>query len=335
MQNNVSIVIPVYNVQDYLPHCLKMLNGQTDDFIEVVLVNDGSTDGSLAICEEYARNHPNVVLINQENGGLSDARNVGTAAATGKYIYYLDSDDWLAPNAIRTLFDFAVENDCEAVQGGFYYAYDDHLLYDAKYKNSFVLKRDEAMLQLIKNEYVKNFAWGKLYKSEIVKRYQFPKRKFYEDSYWQHLVMNEVNNYGIVPTPLYYYRQRNTGISGEFSIRNLDLLTGYEERLLFVQKHYPEYINEIASLLWNLSYTYTKTARKYCDQSTISKYAVFLPRVYDMYKNVFDDALHSDIKYKLWKTFPQLIPFYELIRKIGYKIFGKSTFVKLEYDGAL
>ena len=130
----LSVIIPVYNVHKYLSYCLDSLYAQVDGTVEVVLVNDGSTDESLNICRKYADACSNTIIIDKENGGLSDARNVGTNTATGDYIYYLDSDDWLAPNAIRTLYDYAIENDCEIVQGGFYYAYDDYLLYDNKYQ---------------------------------------------------------------------------------------------------------------------------------------------------------------------------------------------------------
>jgi len=95
----VSVVIPIYNVQDYLTKCLNSLYDQLNDTIEVILVNDGSTDNSLEICRKYAEKYPNTIVIDKENGGLSDARNVGTEAASGEYIYYLDSDDWLAPGA--------------------------------------------------------------------------------------------------------------------------------------------------------------------------------------------------------------------------------------------
>ena len=333
MGNSISIVIPVYNVQEYLPKCLDSLYEQIDGSVEVILVNDGSTDDSRAICEKYARTFPNTILVNKENGGLSDARNAGTAVATGEYIYYLDSDDWFAPDAIKTLYDFAEENNCEVVQGGFYYAYDDHLLFDAKYKEAFVLDRNEAMLQLIKNDYVKNFAWGKLYKSEIVKRYPFPKGKYFEDSYWQHLVMNEVTNYGIVPTPLYYYRQRSSGISGEFSIKNLDLLKGYEERLKFVQKFYPKYVKVMSAKLWLMGYSFTESAKNKCDAKTIKYFTEFWQRINESYHPLFDVALHSNNKYRLWKSFPKLIKFYEFTNKVIDRVFRKSTFVRIDYNG--
>ncbi|MBP5422114.1 MAG: glycosyltransferase family 2 protein [Paludibacteraceae bacterium] len=318
---NISVIIPIYNVQEYLPQCLDSLYEQIDGSVEVILVNDGSTDNSQAICEEYTQKFPNTILVNKENGGLSDARNAGTAVATGEYIYYLDSDDWLAPDAIKTLYDFAEGNNCEVVQGGFYYAYDDHLLYDAKYKEPFVLDRNEAMLQLIKNDYVKNFAWGKLYKSEIVKRYPFPKGKYFEDSYWQHLVMNEVVNYGIIPTPLYYYRQRSSGISGEFSIKNLDLLKGYEERLKFVQELYPKYLDVMSAMLWKMSYSMLTAASK-SDNSEIKQvFQIYWENLNKTYYNLFEQSMASaDVQYFIIKRFPHLMPLYSIYKKVLGKV---------------
>ena len=111
MVPKVSVVVPVYNVQEYLSQCLDSLYSQSYVDLEVILVNDGSTDNSLKICQEYAKLYTNTNLIIKENSGLSDTRNVGTIAAKGNYIYYLDSDDWLAPNAIKSLCDFAIENE--------------------------------------------------------------------------------------------------------------------------------------------------------------------------------------------------------------------------------
>ena len=121
---SISIIIPIYNVQDYLKKCLDSLYLQTRPDYEIILVNDGSTDNSLSICKEYKEKYPDTILIDKHNGGLSDARNTGVAVATGRYIYFLDSDDWLAPNAIRPLYDMAINKNCEVVQGGFLYAYE-------------------------------------------------------------------------------------------------------------------------------------------------------------------------------------------------------------------
>lgn len=213
----ISVIIPVYNVASFLPKCLDSVYAQDLDGVEVVLVNDGSTDDSLSICEYYKQRYPLTIVVNKENGGLSDARNVGTAVAHGDYIFYLDSDDWLAPNALTSLYDMAIKYDSDVVQGGFYYAYEDKLLRDTTESClEYVMTRQQAMGELVRQEAIKNFAWGKLYRKSIVSRFAFPVGKFFEDSYWQHLVINEVNKYCILSTPLYYYRQRQSGISGGF-----------------------------------------------------------------------------------------------------------------------
>ena len=254
----ISIILPIYNVEQYLPQCLDSFIGSLPEGCEVILVNDGSTDGALAVCEACREAYPDLVkIVNKPNGGLSDARNAGTAVAEGEYIYYLDSDDWITPDAIQKLYRFAVENRCEVVQGGFYYAYEKYLLYDDRWYDEtaapFVLGRDEAMHELIRNNYIKNFAWGKLYRADIVKKYPFPVGRYFEDSYWQHLVMHDVTRYGVMPEAMYYYRQRETGISGAFSTRNLDLLRGYRERIAFVDKHYLQYSDEMKALYRRLA----------------------------------------------------------------------------------
>lgn len=237
----ISVIIPVYNVSAYLSQCLESVLRQTYKDLEIILVDDGSKDNSGMLCDEYAAKDSRIKVIHKENGGLSDARNFGTAQASGGWIFYLDSDDWMANNTLETLLQYAEINNCDAVQGGMYYAYPNHLL-KRKEKPSTVLSRNAAMKELIINDRVKNFAWGKLYRTELVKDILFPKGKFFEDCYWQHLVIDRVNRYGIIDTPLLYYRQRPDSISGTISNRYDDLIEGYEIRLKFIQEHYPKFI---------------------------------------------------------------------------------------------
>lgn len=324
----ISIIIPIYNVQDYLPRCLDTVFAQESKNLEVILVNDGSTDQSVEICKDYQKRHPDVIIVNKKNGGLSDARNVGTSYATGEYIYYLDSDDWLAPAALETLYDFAKANSCEVVQGGFYYAYEKQLLLDERYVKAdatpFVLSREGAMRELIQNNYVKNFAWGKLYRTDIARKYPFPKGKFFEDSFWQHRIIHECKRYGVVPTPLYYYRQREGGISGVFSLRNMDLLIGNEERLGFMHKHYPDLELPMAAMLWKLCYQFNMIAQRSSDSEVKSQFANHLKTVEERYQPLLHRALRGNMAYLLSRKAPSLLPFYQLCGRAYSHFFGKS-----------
>lgn len=323
----ISVVIPIYNVRDYLRRCLDSLYCQIGQMIEVILVNDGSTDDSLYICKEYAGKYMNTIVIDKDNGGLSDARNVGTCVATGKYVYYLDSDDWLAPNAIGILLDFAIKYDCEIVQGGFYYAHENFLLYDKSCKQSQVMNKGRAMLELIKNNYVKNFAWGKLYRADIVKKHQFPKGRYFEDVYWQHLMINECVHYGLVPLPLYYYRQRRTGISGSFSLKNIDYLYGYEKRMKFVESYYPEYINLMAIQLWNQSYLMLSMAKRCGDKETEKSFVEYWNLLNLKYNNQFKIAMGRNLRYRTVKRFPSFMPFWDFVYRV-YNRFQPSLLTK-------
>ena len=117
----VSVIVPVYNVKSYLNECLDSLLSQTLDGIEIIMVNDGSTDGSESVAAEYADRYSNFKLINRENGGLSAARNTGLDMAKGKYVYFLDSDDFIAANTLEILYNKAESNDLDQVRFSAYF----------------------------------------------------------------------------------------------------------------------------------------------------------------------------------------------------------------------
>ena len=109
----ISIIVPVYNMEKYLARCVDSIIAQTYDKIEIILVDDGSTDNSSSMCDHYARKDERIKVVHKLNGGLSDARNAGFAVATGSYIGYVDSDDWIEPDMYEKMYYACVENDAE------------------------------------------------------------------------------------------------------------------------------------------------------------------------------------------------------------------------------
>ena len=329
----LSVVVPVYNVSDYLKESLMSLIAQRDILSEIILVNDGSTDDSLSICKEFKDHFSSIAkIVDKKNGGLSDARNAGMEVVTGAWTYFLDSDDWLATDALKRLLDFAVTNDCDMVSGGFYYAYKDYLLFDdRRLKDSppFVLTRIEAMKALIQQRFLKNFAWGKLYKTEIVKNHLFRKGVYFEDSFWQHLIINECEKVGVVPEPLYYYRQRESSISGGFSERNLDLLKGNEERLCFIEENYPDLLHEMASSFWRMCYSFKRFAESTGKEELVSLYSSYSSEIEARYGDLFDISLSGDIEYVLRKN-RTLSSAYHFSWRVWDHFFGKRL-KRVEY----
>ncbi|MGL5549114.1 MAG: glycosyltransferase family 2 protein [Culicoidibacterales bacterium] len=250
----VSVVVPVYNVAQYLPKCLDSIVNQTYKNLEIILVNDGSTDNSLEIIHEYAKKDSRIMVIDQENGGLSDARNTGVKQINGEYIVFVDSDDWLKLTMIQKMVTTQCKYQADCVQVGFYYAYSDYLLLDNRIMQAkdepTVMCNVELMKALAENEQIKNFAWGKLYKRTLIEPYLFEKGKLFEDVFWAHQIMQQVKTYVINPEPLCYYRQREQSISGKYTIKNLDIIEGLKQRREFYNKYYPQFVPELNQLLF-------------------------------------------------------------------------------------
>ena len=318
----VSIVIPVYNVAEYLPRCLDTLLKQ--DYVgemEIILVDDGSTDSSSSICEEFRNTHPRARLIRQENKGLSEARNAGIMTASGDWLFFLDSDDWLAPNALSTLLSFAETHTSDIVIGSFYYAHEDHLLFDDRWfngKDPFVLDRENAMKELILQHYFKNFAWGKLYRTESAQKHPFRPGVFFEDAFWQHLMIDEAQRVGVIPEPLYYYRQRKDSLSGSFSARNLDLLKGNEERFLFIMDRHPALTKLAARVFWSLCFQ----QKEYAD-GKFPEIKAFYDRIEQEYGPFFSSALRLDPLYFASHHCPAIMKVLQLSRRAFAHYFAK------------
>lgn len=235
----VSIIIPIYNVSLYLENCLNSVLNQTYSNFEVMMVNDGSTDDSPQIAQKFVAKDHRFQLIHQANGGLSAARNTGLKHATGDFIFYLDSDDYLKKDCLEKLVQAQKEYNADVIQANFYYDYPDYLLYGnwLKGKNR-IINQEESIILLLEQKEIKNFAWGKLIRSSIAQKHLFPEGKYFEDTLWMYLILKEVKIYVLVAEPLLYYLQRETGISGNFSIRNLDQLELEVERLKALEKDF-------------------------------------------------------------------------------------------------
>ena len=262
--DNISVIIPVYNVEKYILNTIESVMFQTYSNIEIILVDDGSTDNSSKICDELAKKDNRISVIHQDNQGLSAARNVGTAIATGDFIFYLDGDDYLEKNCLEKLLEVA--DDCSLVIGSYFYTYSDHEdVADIQYLEKSVLNTDEAMHDLLVGK-IQNFAWGKLIKSDIAKKHSFPQGKLFEDTYWAHYIINDCETVTIMNIPVLHYRQRDNSISYTMDIKRLDILDGWSVRAEFVEKNYPqfytEYMQFIASSFLSLSWLVFKKMKK-------------------------------------------------------------------------
>lgn len=239
----ISVIIPVYNVEQYLPQCVESILAQTYQRLEIILVDDGSTDGSGRVCDELAQRDGRIRVIHKPNGGLSDARNAGTEACNGEFVFYLDSDDYLEQDAIMALACIQSESQANVVIGNYSYTYADHE--DIAQPDTGTIQkftRKEAISLLMQGK-LQTFAWGKLIRADIAKRHPFPVGKLFEDHFWTHLVFQDCETVVYSSKPMVHYRQRGNSISYTFNLKRLDIIEGWRERIVFLQQEYPDMVD--------------------------------------------------------------------------------------------
>ena len=267
----VTIIVPIYNVEKYLKECIESIINQTYKNLEIILVNDGSTDDSLKICMNYKKKDNRIVIINKTNGGLSDARNKGIDAANGKYICFVDSDDYISSAYVELLYNEARKNNTDIVLCGIKYVNDEKkILSEYAYKKNFVKSGKELLIDYYQENGVEVIvAWNKLYKRELFNTYRYNVGKIHEDEFLTYKILYNLDKVSIISDKLYYYRKNDTSIvNKKFNLKRLDLLEALENRMRFFKEKSENklYILTVELYVWVLKDFYVKT-KKYIDHS--------------------------------------------------------------------
>ena len=237
----VSVIVPIYNVEKYLEKCINSLLSQTLEDIQIILVNDGSKDNSGNIAKEYEKNNKNrVIYVEKENGGLSDARNYGLKYATGDFIAFLDSDDYIEKNAYEEMYNKAIEENVDYVECDFIWEFPNKIRVDKQYP----YKNKKEMLS-----FVRVVAWNKLIKRQLItdNNLEFPKGLRYEDVEFTYKLIPFVNKFAYVDKPFIHYVQREGSIANVQNERTAEIFTVLDNVIEFYKKNniYEEYRDEL------------------------------------------------------------------------------------------
>ncbi len=223
----VSIIVPIYNAAPYLHQCLDSILAQSFRDFEAILVNDGSTDGSLDICRAYAQADSRFLVIDKPNSGVSDSRNAALKLARGKYLQFADSDDWLTQDAAETMYRAAERAGADLVVCHFYRVAGERAARQGHIKKERILTRSDYAEEMMKApaNYYYGVLWNKLYRRSIVEanRLAFdPAVKWSEDFLFNLEYLERARLIVAVPAPVYYYRKReNSLISSQANLRKL------------------------------------------------------------------------------------------------------------------
>ena len=272
----ISVVIPIYNVAPYLQRCIQSVLGQTHRELQVILVDDGSTDGSGALCDQAAAQDPRVEVIHQANAGLSAARNAGLSAARGDCIGFVDADDYVLPDMFAYLLAGMVDNDAQVSACDYFVPQDTPGLpagpvaggvvprgfWPANGTGMLTLGTDDAIALLVSDVVLQNYAWNKLSLASLWEGVRFPEGHVFEDVATTYRVVRRARRVAILPAAKYVYEPLPTGIVRRRSLLNeMDGVRAYGRRMDDLLPSYPQLAGPLAdgvlramATVWPLSW---------------------------------------------------------------------------------
>ncbi len=273
----VSLIIPAYNAQDYIARSIDSALGSDFSDLEIVIVNDGSTDETQKIIDWYAKNYPNVVSLVKENGGVADARNYGIAAAKGDYIAFMDNDDLIRPNMISKLYNSITKNNCDVAVAPLYRitdkGYTTHC--NLPFLEDIPIGIDKYLDIMYTPGYYNCAIWNKLYKASLVKEHPLGLLK-YEDVSWTPCILSYVDKFCFINTPLYEWDRKTRPVTFGDVLAKMSEEELFENRkqamLFFVKNGNPQkidYLKEIAK----------RRLKRYAKNSSNPAYADLIDKI--------------------------------------------------------
>ena len=252
----ISVVVPVYNVEKYLDKCVQSIRAQSLPQLEILLVDDGSTDGSGAMCDSCAKEDDRIRVIHKENGGLADARNRGIDEAAADLVAFIDSDDFIEPDMMELLYTNMQRENADVSICGIYHLYADRLKRESATVDYTTLSGVEAAALVLRGDKISVNAVNKLFKKEIFNGIRFPVGKLSEDAFIMVKLLAGVKTVVIDTAPKYYYVHREDSITtSRYKPRDMNVIEAYTENRSFIQQNHPEYM-ELADFRYYWAHFY-------------------------------------------------------------------------------
>lgn len=237
----ISVIVPVYNVEKYMRKSIDSILGQTFKDMEILLVDDGSTDNSGKICDEYKEKDPRVQVIHKKNGGQSTARNAGVNRASGEYIGFIDGDDYIAPNMYEKLLDMIEAAQADVAVCGIYDVYQNTKTPQCAEKAEFVCDAKEMFRNILIDDKVSGSTCNRLIRAEIAKKLRFLDGKLFEDAFYSTQLVKNVEKAAVTTEPLYYYVHRtDSTTTSKFRKADLDVIEAFAGDAKLVKERFPE-----------------------------------------------------------------------------------------------
>ena len=252
MNELVSVIVPVYKTEKYLNHCINSIVGQTYNNLEIILVDDGSPDRCPAICDLWKEKDERIKVFHQVNAGGGQARNLALDKSKGKFVIFVDSDDYIAPFMIEFLYK-QFQDDVDIVECGYCITHNDNAEFDEESEGyrweSF--GAEEAVLENIKDRIFRQIIWNKMYRKSVVGDVRFPVRKNIDDEFWTYQVLGNTRKVIYTNKVLYAYRQQENSVMHSLNaVRRFQALEAKLQRHEYICKYMPVLKNESICNIW-------------------------------------------------------------------------------------
>lgn len=323
----ISVIIPVYNIQSYINQCIDSVLRQTFKDFELILIDDGSTDQSGIICDWYAEKDERISVYHQENQGLSVARNRGVESARGRFVTFIDSDDYIANNYLQLLYEAAISTGSQIAVCQHYHFQNSVVEEPRKISDPIIMSGREAVLQVYKpNSIVFITAWAKLFDTKIIREIPFPVGKIHEDEAVIPKVLYLAKRVCVIEDKLYYYRIRNDSIMAQkFSVRRYDGLEAIDGCIALFQDYGEDKIaNQVIEYRQELIARYSILARKTGIYKEVPK--KYKMRRLKAWTFLMDHLSHNRFTYFLSQTYPRWLKpylYFNKARKVCIVFIGR------------
>jgi len=339
LEGQITVIVAVYNIQSYLERCARSIMNQTYKNLQIILVDDGSTDASGNMCDELAKEDSRITVVHKKNGGLSDARNAGMQIATGTYLAFVDGDDWIDATMYEEMLGSILETDAEIAICRYRQIYPDQTI-DESTQKAVIFEDREALGCLIaeQDEYqLQNAAWNKLYRRDLLQGQEFPKGRWYEDIVYTTILLSKIRRCVYLDRAFYNYVLEREGsiMSKGLNVRILtDQIPAYMEKTEFLKS-----IGEVDMADTHNYFTYKRLLILYTQfrrskDSNRKKFCKELKNIILSEKDQFDAAFHCAIanpnEYKKMKIFLMSTTIYNMVMDMNDRFVIPYKLRKLE-----
>ena len=295
LDKKVSVIIPVYNTEKYLKRCVDSVINQTYSDLEIILIDDGSTDRSGIICDEYTSKDNRVKVVHKKNEGQAIARNYALDIMTGEFVAFVDSDDYIKPDMIYTMVESLVENECDVCICGKIYKYEDKIERKHTFVRNKVVGNTDMLMKKYFSHNISVVMWDKVYSSKVFDDLRFPPLRCREDSCILHEVLARCKKFVELPDCFYIQNIRENSTERKpFSVEKLECaLEALNRRRNFAMKNFPQYYHFVKPCL---VYLYYETLQEIVQKNRVKKNDVLYIEILNCLKKELSNLVLDDMK---------------------------------------